>query len=316
MRALEYYGPSPSLMREISHARILERNIAIGGSELAVALCPRNLRNEEDVFVLAEIAHRAGARILYAKLQHAQSPAEEHSWRNAFAYVRDRFGLSLAAEVADRTSFDRADACADLLHVALDQAFGQQLLQYLATSRKPIVLECSPAISLEKQITAAEYLISAGNSNVVLCHTGVPDRNPVESLDLRAVPWIHRLARLPVMVRLRLSRVEEATRLALAAVGSGCDGLILEVGSPLGTESADAQAPADCEEFQRLMLEIRQVLPFVNRTLPTPFNWNDPRPGSKEAAALAAELAPGLILEDDVEAAADAQGGAMSSAQV
>jgi 3-deoxy-7-phosphoheptulonate synthase len=295
----------------------MERNIAIGGSELAVALCPRNLRNEEDVFALAEIAHRAGARIFYAKLQHSQSSAEEHSWRNAFAYVRNRFGLSVAAEVADRTSFDLAEACADLLHVAPAQTFDQELLQCVASSRKPIVLECSPAISLEKQITAAEYLISAGNPNVVLCHTGVPDRNPAESLDLRAVPWIHRLARLPVLVRLRLSSADEATRLAVAAVGSGCDGLILEVGSPLGTKSPDAQAPADCEEFQRLMLEIRQVLPFVNRTLPTPFNWNDLRLGSKEAAALAAELAPGLISDDDVEAAADAQGAeAMSSAHV
>ena len=299
-----------TMLHENVQAKIAGRDIFVGGPELAVAVYPRCLRNEDDIFAVAEIANRSGARFLYSNLPSAPTESDprlaRRSWIKAFADVRDRFGVSLVSEISDVASLADAEDHADLLHVRLGQSNNQSLLQRLGTDRA-LLLERAPAMSLEQQIVAAECVIDAGNQNVMLCHSAVLNPDRAAEVDLRVIGWVHRLARLPVLVRIRVNSLDDVTRLSLAAVGSGCDGLIFEVRSPIGSKFAHSQGPPDCEEFERVMLEIRHVLPFVNRTLPSPFHWAEVRPGSRKAAALAAELAPGLTFYEEGEALSDSE---------
>src|SRR5580704_12188935 len=127
---LDRCPPGGPMLPESIQAKIAGRDIAVGGPELAVAVYPRCLRNEDDIFAVAEIANRSGARFLYSNVPSAPTTEGDprlarRSWFKTFADARDRFGVSLVSEVSDEASLGDAEEHADLLHVRLGRSNNQ-----------------------------------------------------------------------------------------------------------------------------------------------------------------------------------------------
>jgi 3-deoxy-7-phosphoheptulonate synthase len=214
------FRPSPSEVRPRHHRRALRH------------------REPRPGFHIAERVARAGAQFFRGGAYKPRT--SPYSFQGLgeeglkiMAEVRDRFGLLIVTEAVDYESLDLVDQYADVIQIGARNMQNFSLLKRAGRARKPVLLKRGISATLEEFLMAAEYIMSEGNYNIVLCERGVRTfaDHTRNTLDLSIVPAVQRLSHLPIIVDPShgTGKRNKVTPLSRAAVAVGADGLIVEV---------------------------------------------------------------------------------------
>jgi 3-deoxy-7-phosphoheptulonate synthase len=248
----------------------------IGGAALAVIAGPCAIESREQAFAVAERVHRAGAQFFRGGAYKPRT--SPYSFQGLgedglriMAEIRDQFGLRIVTEAIDNESLELVEDYADVIQIGARNMQNFSLLKRAGRSRKPVLLKRGLAATLEEFLMAAEYVMSEGNYNVILCERGVRTfaDHTRNTLDLSVVPAVQRLSHLPILVDPShgTGKRNKVTPLSRAAVAVGADGLIVEVHDQPDKALSDGMQSLYPDQFDELMAQVRQIAPVVGRTV-------------------------------------------------
>jgi 3-deoxy-7-phosphoheptulonate synthase len=240
----------------------------IGGDELAIIAGPCAVESREQVFAIAEAVRRSGARFFRGgAFKPRTSPyafqglGEEGL--KILAEVREQFGLKIVTEAVDEASADLVEKYADVLQVGARNMQNFSLLKRAGRAGIPVLLKRGLSAMLDEWLLAAEYVMSEGNYNVILCERGVRTfaQHTRNTLDLAAVPAVRRISHLPVVVDPShgTGKNHMVTPLARAGVAVGADGLIIEVHNHPERALSDGAQSLTLEQYEHLVREVRAI---------------------------------------------------------
>lgn len=263
---------SRELKEESSLVKV--KNTVIGGSSLAVIAGPCAVENREQLLTTARRVRRAGADILRGgTFKPRTSPYSfqglEVKGLELLAEASAETGLATVTEVVDEASLELALKYVDMVQVGARNMQNFRLLRMVGRSGKPVLLKRGLSATIEEWLMAAEYILSEGNENVVLCERGIRTFESAtrNTLDLSAVPLVKRLSHLPVIADPSHATGDQrlVAPMARAAVAAGADGLLIEVHPEPCKALCDGPQSLTPEDFDSLMVEIRQVAAAVGR---------------------------------------------------
>jgi 3-deoxy-7-phosphoheptulonate synthase len=248
-----------------------------GGPGLAVVAGPCAIENREQAFATAERVCRAGAQFFRGGAYKPRtSPYSfqglEEKGLQIMAEVREQFGMKIVTEAIDHESLALVEDYADVIQIGARNMQNFSLLKRAGRSKLPVLLKRGMSATLEEFLMAAEYVMSEGNYNVILCERGVRTfaDHTRNTLDLSIVPAVQRLSHLPIVVDPShgTGKRNKVTPLSRAAVAVGADGLIIEVHYQPDKALSDGMQSLYPEQFDELMAQVRQIAPVVGRTVP------------------------------------------------
>jgi 3-deoxy-7-phosphoheptulonate synthase len=252
----------------------LANGASFGGEALAIAAGPCAVESREQIDATAEAVARAGANVLRGgAFKPRTSPYDfQGLGRDGLEMLRaagDRHRLAVLTEVLDPREVPLVARYADMLQIGARNMQNFALLRAAGRSGKPILLKRGPAATVEEWLLAAEYLLLAGNPDVVLCERGVRSFDPATRnlLDLAVVPVLRALTHLPVIVDpshgTGVARLVEP--MALAAIAAGSDGLLVEVHPKPASAVSDGPQSLTFEQFAALMARLPGVAELFGR---------------------------------------------------
>jgi 3-deoxy-7-phosphoheptulonate synthase len=187
------------------------------------------------------------------------------------AKAKKATGLGIVTEVMESVDVELVAEYADMLQVGARNMQNTKLLRSLSKIKKPILLKRNFAATLNEFLMSAEYLLSGGNDQVVLCERGI--RTFVEytrnTLDLNVVPAVKLLSHLPIIVDPShgTGRQDLIIPMSRAAIAAGADGLIVEVHPNPAEAFSDGDQSLDKKTFTKLMNDLRAIAPAVGRSM-------------------------------------------------
>ena len=254
----------------------LGRGVTIGGQELAVAAGPCSVESPEQINTVAECVAKSGAKIMRAgAFKPRTSPyAFQGLGEKGLQMLRkaaDKQSLFVVSEVMDPSQIQMMSASVDLFQVGARNMQNYFLLRALGEQQKPVLLKRGMSATIEELLLSAEYILSGGNNNVVLCERGIRtfENYLRNTLDIAAIPVIKKLSHLPIVADPShgTGRRDKVPPLARAAVAAGADGLLIEVHNDPDHALSDGAQSLNPGEFSQLMAELRIIAPAVNRHL-------------------------------------------------
>src|ERR1700690_674088 len=249
----------------------------IGGPGLAIVAGPCGIETREQAFAIAERVHRAGAQFFRGGAYKPRtSPYSfqglEEEALKIMAAVRDKFGMKIVTEAIDSESLELVAEYADVIQIGARNMQNFSLLKRAGRTRKPVLLKRGMSATLEEFLMAAEYVMSEGNYQVILCERGVRTfaDHTRNTLDLSLIPAVQRLSHLPILVDPShgTGKRNKVTPLSRAAVAVGADGLIVEVHNQPDQAMSDGPQSLFPDQFDELMKQVRQIASVVGRTVP------------------------------------------------
>jgi 3-deoxy-7-phosphoheptulonate synthase len=250
--------------------------ITIGGERIVAMAGPGSVESRDQIERSAELVARAGAAVLRGGAFKAQrSPysfqgIEEEALR-LMREAADRNGLLVASEVMDQTQIALVAQYADILQVGARNMENFALLRELGKLRKPVVLKRGVAATIEELLLSAEYILSGGNYDVILCERGIRtfETYTRNTLDISAIPVVKKLSHLPIIVDPShgTGRRDKVIPMARAAVAAGADGLLVEVHPDPDRALSDGAQSLRPEQFDDLMRQLRMIAPAVGRSI-------------------------------------------------
>ena len=249
----------------------------IGGRSLAIIAGPCAIESRDQAFAVAEKVSKAGAQFFRGGAYKPRT--SPYSFQGLgeeglriMAEIRDAFGMKIVTEAIDNESLELVAHYADVIQIGARNMQNFSLLKKAGRARKPVLLKRGMSATLEEFLMAAEYVMSEGNYNVVLCERGVRTfaDHTRNTLDLSLVPAVQRLSHLPIVVDPShgTGKRNKVTPLSRAAVAVGADGLIIEVHNNPDKALSDGIQSLYPEQFEELMAQVRQIAPVVGRTAP------------------------------------------------
>ncbi len=246
----------------------------LGGKELHVMAGPCAVESREQILETAQAVKEAGATFLRGGAYKPRtSPYSfqglEEKGLQYLAEAREKTGLPVITEVTDLQSLKMVSYYSDILQIGTRNMQNFALLKGVAKTEKPVLLKRGLSATIDEWMLAAEYIMSAGNSQVILCERGIRTFETAtrNTLDLSAVPLIKHLSHLPVVVdpshgtgKWRLVKP-----MALAAVAAGADGLLIEVHPDPSSAVSDGPQSLTPEKFRDLMEALQPVADAVGR---------------------------------------------------
>jgi 3-deoxy-7-phosphoheptulonate synthase len=238
---------------------------------------PCGIESRDQAFKIADHVARAGAQFFRGGAYKPRT--SPYSFQGLgeeglkiMADLRDRFGLLIVTEAVDYESLELVEKYADMIQIGARNMQNFSLLKRAGRARKPVLLKRGIAATLEEFLMAAEYIMSEGNYNVVLCERGVRTfaDHTRNTLDLSVVPAVQRLSHLPIVVDPShgTGKRNKVTPLSRAAVAVGADGLIIEVHNDPDRALSDGMQSLYPEQFDALMAQVRQIAAVLGRTIP------------------------------------------------
>ena len=248
----------------------------LGGDEVIVMAGPCSVESEEQIGAAAAAVKKAGAKILRGgAFKPRSSPYSfqglgEEGLRLMRA-AADAEGLKVVSEVMDASQIELVARYADILQVGARNMQNYTLLRELGKSRTPVLLKRGIAATIEEWLLSAEYVLSGGNTDVILCERGIRtfESYTRNTLDISAIPVIQKLSHLPIIVDpshgtgLR----DKVAPMARAAIAAGADGLIIEVHPDPDNALSDGAQTIFPPQFDRLMAELRVIAPAIGRSI-------------------------------------------------
>jgi len=183
------------------------------------------------------------------------------------AEIRERYGLRIITEAIDNESLALVAEWADVIQIGARNMQNFSLLKKAGKLRKPVLLKRGLSATLEEFLMSAEYIMSEGNYQVILCERGVRTfaDHTRNTLDLSIVPAVQRLSHLPILVDPShgTGKRDSVLPMARAAVATGCDGILVEVHNHPEKALSDGPQSIYPDQFARMMDELGQIAPVV-----------------------------------------------------
>jgi len=240
----------------------------IGGEELAIIAGPCAIESREQAFIVAEAVRRSGAKFFRGgAFKPRTSPyafqglGEEGL--KILEEIRETYGLKIVTEALDEVGVDLVERYADVIQVGARSMQNFTLLRRVGKSRLPVLLKRGLSATLDEWLLAAEYIMSEGNYQIVLCERGIRTfaQHTRNTLDLSAVPAVRRISHLPVIVDPSHGTGKNfmVTPLARAGVAVGADGLIIEVHDQPDHALCDGAQALTISQYEQLVSEVRAI---------------------------------------------------------
>jgi 3-deoxy-7-phosphoheptulonate synthase len=251
--------------------------VTVGGADLAIIAGPCGIESRDQAFKTAERVARAGAQFFRGGAYKPRT--SPYSFQGLgeeglqiMAEIRERFGLLIVTEAVDYESLELVDQYADVIQIGARNMQNFSLLKRAGRARKPVLLKRGLSATLEEFLMAAEYIMSEGNYNVILCERGVRTfaDHTRNTLDLSIVPAVQRLSHLPIVVDPShgTGKRNKVTPLSRAAIAVGADGLIIEVHHDPDKALSDGMQSLFPDQFDALMVQVRQIAAVLGRGVP------------------------------------------------
>ena len=251
-------------------------DVAIGGNAIAVMAGPCSVESREQILSIAGIVKKGGARILRGgAFKPRTSPYTFQGLGKLglelLAEARQETGLPVITEVMDTKDLELVAEYADCLQVGARNMQNFSLLKEVGRSRLPVMLKRGMSATIKDLLMSAEYILSEGNFNVLLCERGIRTFETLtrNTLDLNAVPVLKAETHLPVVVDPThgIGLKDHVATMAAASVAAGADALMVEVHNSPELAKSDGEQALLPAEFDDLMARVRAVAAAVGRAL-------------------------------------------------
>lgn len=252
------------------------KGVKIGGGEVVVMAGPCSVEGKEQIEISAEIVARGGAKIIRGgAFKPRSSPYSfQGMGEEGLQLMRraaDNNGLLVISEVMEISQIPLLSEYSDILQVGARNMQNFNLLRELGKKRKPVLLKRGIAATIEELLLSAEYIMSGGNYEVMLCERGIRtfETYTRNTFDLSAIPVIHKLSHLPIIADPShgTGRRDLVPPMACAAVASGADGILMEVHHDPDRAASDGAQSLFPAQYYELMPKLRLIATAVGRTL-------------------------------------------------
>jgi 3-deoxy-7-phosphoheptulonate synthase len=254
----------------------LPRGLTLGDNGIVVMAGPCSVESREQLFTIAEHVSKAGAKVLRGgAFKPRSSPyAFQGMGEEGLKLMReaaDAFGLLVISEVMEISQIQLMLPYTDILQVGARNMQNFNLLRELGKIRKPVMLKRGIAATIEEMLLSAEYIMSGGNYDVVLCERGIRtfETYTRNTMDISAIPIVHKLSHLPMTgdPSHGTGRRDKVPPMARAAVAAGADALLIEVHHDPEHALSDGAQSLYPDQFAKLMDELRMIAPAVGRKI-------------------------------------------------
>jgi 3-deoxy-7-phosphoheptulonate synthase len=250
--------------------------IEIGGKKIVVMAGPCSVESREQLFTISQLVADAGARVLRGGAFKPRS--SPYSFQglglDALKLLReagDRFKLLVISEVMEISQIEVMLPFVDILQVGARNMQNFNLLRELGKVRKPVLMKRGIAATIEEMLLSAEYIMSGGNYNIILCERGIRtfETYTRNTLDISAMPIIHKLSHLPITADPShgTGRRDKVAPMALAAAAAGADAMLIEVHHQPDKALSDGAQSLYPDQFSKLMEQLRMIAPAVGREI-------------------------------------------------
>jgi 3-deoxy-7-phosphoheptulonate synthase len=248
----------------------------IGAEQLAIMAGPCSIESEEQILACAKSVKENGGNILRGgAFKPRTSPyAFQGLGEVGLRYLQkagEAHGLLTVSEVMDTDQIELVAAYSDILQIGARNMQNFSLLKKLGSVKNPILLKRGLSATYQDLLMSAEYILSAGNPNVILCERGIRTYETYSrnTLDLAAVPILQELSHLPIIVDpshgTGLRKI--IAPMAKAAIAAGADGLMIEIHPVPDQAFSDADQTLSFEQFSAMMHSLKQLAPILGRKL-------------------------------------------------
>jgi len=250
--------------------------VKIGGKELVIMGGPCAVESSEQILSAAEAVKKAGAKFLRGgAFKPRTSPYAfqglEEEGLKMLREAADAFGLLTVSEVISERSVEIATKYVDMFQIGARNSQNFHLLREVGRAGKPVLLKRGPSTTIDEWLNAAEYIMSEGNYDVVLCERGIRtfETSTRNTLDISSIPVVKANSHLPIIVdpSHAAGKVQYIPSLSRAAIAAGADGLIIEVHPNPRHALSDAAQQLTPEEFSCLCKDIGKIAEIVGREL-------------------------------------------------
>ncbi len=260
--------PEPTIVRAGS--------LSVGNSHLGVIAGPCSVESEEQTVSTAKAVKASGATAIRGgAFKPRTSPYSFQGMKEdglkILATAREETGLAVVTEVIATEDVDLVASYSDVLQIGARNMQNYRLLEAVGGAGKPVLLKRGPAATMDELLLAAEYILNAGNPDVMLCERGIRtfETHTRFTLPLATVPYLHERTHLPIVVDPShgTGHTPLVARMAAAAVAAGADGLIIEVHPDPETAASDGYQSLDFTQFEELMTLCRKVAEAVGKKM-------------------------------------------------
>ncbi|HDM37647.1 MAG TPA: 3-deoxy-7-phosphoheptulonate synthase [Candidatus Omnitrophica bacterium] len=250
--------------------------VRVGGEEIVVMAGPCAVESLDQLKRIAKLVKKSGAKILRGgAFKPRTSPYSfQGLGEEGLKYLKEvskETGLPVVTEVMDPRKVKLVDKYADAFQIGARNMQNFDLLKEVGKTKRPVILKRGMSATIKELLMSAEYILSGGNFNVILCERGIRtfEEATRNTLDLSAIPVIKKLSHLPVIVdpSHATGRWEFVPSMAAAAVASGCDGLLIEVHYKPEEALSDGIQSLKPDKFDELMSALRKVSRAIGRNI-------------------------------------------------
>ena len=252
------------------------KDVEIGGNRVVVMAGPCSIENEQQIEMAAEIAAKSGAKVIRGgAFKPRSSPYSfQGLGEDGLKLIRnaaDRHNLLVISEVMDQSQLPLMLDYVDILQIGARNMQNFNLLRAVGNTRKPTVLKRGMSASIEELLLSAEYILSGGNYDVILCERGIRTFETAtrNTMDVSAIPVVKRLSHLPIIADPShgTGRREYVAPLARASVAAGADGLLVEVHHDPERAASDGAQTLKPEQFEEMMRQCKAIATAVGRSM-------------------------------------------------
>jgi len=250
------------------------KDVRIGGNEVVVMAGPCSVESNEQIFEIAKCVKEAGAKILRGgAFKPRTSPYSfQGLGEEGLKYMRraaDKYGLLVVTEVMDLTQINLVAKYADILQVGARNMQHYNMLKEIGKVKTPVLLKRGMANTIEELLMSAEYIMSGGNHQIMLCERGIRSFEDYTrfTMDISAIPVVKKLSHLPMIADPShgTGRRDKVIPMARAAVAAGADGILVEVHNNPGAALSDGAQSLFPDQFFKLMEELKFIVNALNR---------------------------------------------------
>ncbi len=250
--------------------------VRVGGPEVVLMAGPCSVESRDQIDRIAGLVAHSGARVIRGgAFKPRSSPYSfQGMGEEGLKLLReaaDRNGLLVVSEVMDQTQIPLVSRYADILQVGARNMQNYNLLKELGRAARPVLLKRGISATIEEWLLSAEYILAGGNYQVILCERGIRtfESYTRNTLDISAIPVIHKLSHLPVMADPShgTGRRDKVIPMARAAVAAGADGLLIEVHHDPDRALSDGAQSITPQQFSELAGQLRLIAEAVGRVI-------------------------------------------------
>jgi 3-deoxy-7-phosphoheptulonate synthase len=252
------------------------KGVEIGGMNVVVMAGPCSVENQDQINQAADLVAESGAKVIRGgAFKPRSSPYSfQGLGEEGLKMMRsaaDRNGLLVISEVMDQTQIPLMCAYTDILQIGARNMQNFNLLKELGKLRIPVLLKRGIAATIEELLLSAEYVMSGGNYEVILCERGIRtfETYTRNTMDISAIPVVKKLSHLPIVADPShgTGRRDQVLPMARAAVAAGADGLLVEVHHDPDHALSDGAQTLRPEQFSEMMQQSRIIASAVGRTI-------------------------------------------------